>query len=316
MKKYMVILLLIMWSTVIFGQDCPEKRDAEMIRKMWQDIDAIFPREFPVTGLQRDGSTIIVTLKNVEDEEFERLCKTSINMEELKKRFPGVNYKIILSCSDTGGQKRVMTYVQLVEQYKSYPFKIENSDTRTIRERRAEIEQKLNKIQNTRKHYNDLIAALDKEIKFNQIEVIDNAIGLVKKNIPVDDDLMAVFDIASAEAMKEWREKEGVEASNIENITADVVDATVEIFEKGLDIMNATGYKPENISILKGKIPANRIGIYYSIFKSSPELGKGLAHGAASLTIYFQKREYKKMIEEIDRREKELKDQYQVLNNI
>jgi hypothetical protein len=321
MKKYIIMLLLVVISTAIYAQEeCPENEKSEKTLKMWQNIDAIFPAEFPITGLQNDGSTIIITLENVSDEEFERLCKTSINTDELRHRFPGAIYKIMLACSDAEGQKRVMTYIHLIEKQTieepKFMLKAENSDSRTLRIKLAEIEKELNKISNTSKYLTDVIAAHDTEIKFHRIEVVDNVLGLVKKNVPMDEDLQAVFDIISSEAMKEWREKEGVEASNIENITADVVNTTVETIEKGLDIMNATGYTPIKINVLKGKIPANRIGMYYNIFKSTPELGKLLAHGTASLTIYFEKRENKKRLEELNKRAKKLKEEKQRLNNL
>lgn len=307
MKKYLMLVLLVAVATGTFAQgDCPEGVKAEKTLKMWEDIDALFPRAFPVKDLRQDGWILFVTLEDVSDKEFEKWCGTPLNTEELERRFPDANYRIMLSCNEVSGKKKVRAYMEIIGRKPASGLKAGNNDMRMVRQSRSEIEQKLRKMQNTRQYYKDLLATLDKEIKFNQVEVVDNLLGLVKKNVPVDDNVKEIFNAAAAEAMNEWREKEGVSPSGIENKMADAVDGAVDLFEKGTDILKKAGYSPDKIDVLKGKIPPHRLGIYYAVFRSLPELGKGLGHGAASLTIYFQKREYEKMIEEINRKEQEL----------
>lgn len=231
--------------------------------------------------------TLYTALRPMSNQEFNEFCSREIpNLED----FPAnVEDHIIASCRQEQGVVSASFCVF------SNPKMIIVGKEEVGEQTRLSKEKALTKIRNTKKMYQDMIAALNKEIAANNIEIVDNAANLALKHVDLKEVeiLRPQIQMLKDKGVEALKEKNGLAGrESTENKFADVVDEGIAFAEE-----------------LASSIPGgDKVTCHYlwRIFKSTPELGKMLGNGGATINITFQRDEYVKKLQELDKREKEL----------
>lgn len=230
--------------------------------------------------------TLYTALSPMSNQEFSEFC--SREMPNLENFPANAEDHIIASCRQEQGVVRASFCVL------SNPKMIIGKEE-VGEQTRLSKEKALTKIRNTKKMYQDMIAALDKEIAANNIEIVDNAANLALKHIDLKEAevFRSKIEELKDKGVEALKGKYGLEGREFtENKVADVVDESIVYGEKLVSFIPG-GDKVTNCYL-------------WRIFKSTPELGKMLGNGGASIDIMFQRNEYKKKLEELDKREQEL----------
>lgn len=218
------------------------------------------------------------------DKGFESFCKNWLSKSSNVKQLSGT--QVFASCTQKGNT--VEGRFCIIEN--ASPFlKEENEVEKTQKEMQETKEKKLRKVQNTIQYYQNLIDALEKELKRNGVEIVDASTDLAVKHVEQGGEIL--------EEIKEAYIKEA--AANgytlIENKLANTINEGIDVVEKVLS------HVPKGDKVTKHYL--------WTLFKSTPEVGKMVGNGAASITIYFRINEAKKHLEEARAREKELQQQ-------
>lgn len=233
--------------------------------------------------------TLYTALRPMSNQEFNEFCSREIpNLED----FPAnVEDHIIVSCRQEQGVVSASFCVLSNPQIIIGVIGKEEVGEHT----RLSKERALTKIRNTKRMYQDMIAALNKEIATNNIEIVDNAANLALKHVDLKEVeiLRPQIQMLKDKGVEALKEKYGLEGrESAENKIADAVDEGIAFAEE-----------------LASSIPGgDKVTCHYlwRIFKSTPELGKMLGNGGATINIMFQRDEYVKKLQELDKRENEL----------
>lgn len=226
--------------------------------------------------------TLHTELPAMSDKQFKEFCTTELS--KIKELSTNVDDHIITMCRQEGNIVSAGFCV------------FSNPNAKPLTAGQLSKERQLIKIQNTKKMYQDLIEALNKELAANTIEIVDNAGNLALKHIDLKEleALRPVIQNHKDQAIEKLKEKHGLEEwTPTENVTAEVVDNGIDLAE------NVASIVPEG-----KKITCHYL---WRIFKSLPEVGKMLGNGGANINIMFQRDEYMKKYQELEQQEQELK---------
>jgi len=228
------------------------------------------------------NSMLIEEVRPMSNEEFAMFCNEyHQKIEQLRNdaNNSNINSRLVYSCTRDGNTAKFQIYFeQTINPPRSaVEMEIENDNLR------------LTQIQNQIALYRELQKALQHQINYNMVEVADNAGDLLLKHVSLPEGTDKIKEIV----MEETRIYYGVDNEKpIKNELADDVNKTVEVVEK------IAKYVPGG-----DKLTSNYLWL---LFKSTPEAGKGLGHLAASVNIYFRKKEYKTLIKELEEQAKDL----------
>ena len=286
-----ILISTLLIGNVAFGQSSKEKEKA----RLQAEIDRLNAEIAKYSNTADENGndtacyseTTVTNLGEKSEAEFESYCTTWLSQARTMPRTPDT--KVIASCSKTGN--RVEAKICIIEPKSSFLRAESDIDQMERWERnvKAAKEKELKKVQGTIQYYRNLIDALDKELKRNGVEVVAASADLVVKHVENGGEILDEIK----DAYVEEAQKRGY--SLIENETANALNERIEFVESVL-------------SHVKG---GDKVTNHYlwRIFKSTPELGKMIGNGAASINIYFQRNEAKKHLEEVLAREKELQQQ-------
>jgi len=295
MKKNVLFILCLVPIYAIGQSDCPEvvniRKEVSLKKDQLKTLQAellwnqqTFPEKLIEKKVLRNynesTNTFSMEIENVSQEKFMELCNSGKpDMAKLSEKYPDAMMYTMYSCKRENNQTIINAYVEIIRNP-------------ALDEKNATKQRQLEKIRNTRKMYMDIIDALDNEIDFNKVEVVDNASELLMKHIPVDNKVVEnIMGFTKEEAMNALRGGK-ILPSTIENPVADNVNKFVNITEKVIDFIPG-GSKITNHYL-------------WRLFKSTPEAGKGLGHTAAIVNIYFRQKEYRKLIDELNKEEQKV----------
>ena len=285
-----LFLNLSLWSQTAQTEcDVIDTATQQRLQKIFENVskNVFYGKNFFVVEIADVSPNTFALLCNVYKEDFYKWIEQNKTTAE--------NY-IMYSCTFENNHivKIQMYFEELTPQ----------KETTTIKQRLdktiEELEWELKKTRNNIAMYNDLNGTLSKEISYNLVETANQAGDLLLKHIDLPNGFDKIAELAKNEGMEYLREKtETQNTKPIENKTADVVNYVVDKVDKIAGIIPAGS-----------KITGHPL---YLLFKSTPEVGKGLGHIAASVNIYFRKNEYKKQVEVYKTKEQQ---QMQELNRL
>lgn len=224
---------------------------------------------------------------------FEKTCVDFISQRDASISAES-DVRIIKSCRQEGNKLIASFYTETpINKLTEW-----NSDLQAyadVQRDRQEKEKEWRKIKNTQQMYRDMIAALEKELAANGIDVVDKGLGLVVKNVEYDgpggEELKKVLEYAKDNAIQEAKKKYGVaNRKPIENKTAEFFEGVISICEDGLSFVPG-GDKVTNHYL-------------WRLFSNSPDLGRMLGNGAACIKIYARIDELRKELETLNERER------------
>ena len=225
---------------------------------------------------------------------FKKYCqeydKAIVELDRLNaKKYPNTvpSNHLIYSTDRQINKTEINMYYESVS--KPIQFKpLIRGDAVDAKRKISEYEAQLEKIRNTKKLYQDLANTLQHEMKYNLVEMADNAGDLLLKHVSVPEG-----DVLKAKAMEELRKNAGVENEKpIKNELANIVNSIIDGSEKIIELV------PEGDKLTNHYL--------WKLFKSTPEAGKGLGHFAASVNIYFRKNEHENKIKDLSSVEQQL----------
>lgn len=227
--------------------------------------------------------TLYTELPPMNDSQFLDFC--SKELSKLKDIPASIDDRVISSCQQEEGIVKASFCV------------FSNPRAKPIDDEQVQLskEKKLDKIRNTKKMYQNLIEALNKEVAANNIEIIDNAGNLAMKhlNLKEVEAFRPIIEDGKDKGVEKLKKKYGLQGRDpIKNEIAEVIDEGIAFAE-------------EVASVIPG---GDKLTCHYlwRIFKSVPEAGKMLGNGAATINIMFQRREYEKKLKELEQQEQEL----------
>lgn len=226
--------------------------------------------------------TLHTELPAMSDQQFKEFC--IIEESKLKELPNNIDDHIITMCRWEGNTVSAGFCV------------FSNPNAKPLIDEQLSKEKQLTRIRNTKKMYQDMIEALNKEIAANTIEVVDNAGNLAIKHVNQTElkPLGSILKKYKEKAIEKLKEEYGLEEwTPTENVTAEIVDNGIELAESVASIV------PEG-----EKITCHYL---WRIFMSLPEAGKMIGNGGAVINIFFQRDEYIKKLQELEQREQELK---------
>lgn len=287
MKRITLFIIVCLSSHFCFAQHEAEKA---RLRQQIAETEAEIAR-LQQQNSQKEGPKVYCyekvvynEVKPMSNEEFESFCKKEI--PQVTSIPIAGNYEIFSSC------RRTPQGVQANFCIATTPNVVNNTPIAD----NAAKEKELLKIRNTKKMYMNLIEALNKELESNGIEIVDQSANLAMKHIDIDGPTGEIIANNIGEWKKEeldkLRKKYNINASNIENENAQLIDDLANMGEKLLAIIPG-GDKITNHYL-------------WRIFKSTPELGKMIGHAGAMINIYFQIDEFQKKLSQLEEEEKRL----------
>jgi hypothetical protein len=325
MKK--VLFLLVFLPAISFAQsECPEYiskfievNNAENETKLFQNADKIFPEDIfnRISDIRLVGRsrTIIIELYEVSDEEFEQLCNRQLNLKALRGVVPNVDFQIMLSCQRKDGKNNIRAFMQKIENPALYQKVIDKERQKTIADvvmRKFRIQKKKELVERLKRYEESLeerISLLDREILSNELTVVHNFEKLVHKHIYPEDLTKLINNPAiqkTISGVDSWvtekiAEEIGAEILDFGSPLADRIDILVDAIEGANWIAANKGVLPKT-----GVRMASKVAVFWDLFKSLPEAGKMAGHGVAALTIYFDRRELQKELDDYKRQIKTL----------
>lgn len=324
----LMLLLLLTSPTSMFGQntenDALKKRLAEIEaenkrleellkkkkaqeeeKKQKQGETLLSPRQMEQINNAINNSvnfvsyTEVINVGSMNDAEFYmNVCRQ--RMGNAKTASPsGANVRVITSCRHEGGKVVANYYMETTENF------LNQLSTPESQEKKA-LEAELQKVKNTKQMYKEMIAALEKEVAANSIDVVDNGLGVVVKNVdllPVEsEELQEVLEYARQATVQELKEQYGIaDRKPIENKTADRVQKVITVLGDVISIVPG-GDKVTNHAL-------------WRVFSSSPELGKMLGSGGAAIKIYMRIEELKQEYRALTDRELSIMTSIRSLEN-
>lgn len=285
-KKKIVIICTNIFLFCAGSFDCMAQNEKERLLKQIAETEAEIARLQQKDSKKSEQTycfekVVYNEVQPMSTEEFEAFCKKEIPKVH-NKPIEG-NYAIYSSCKQT--PKGVQANFCIT----TTPNVVNDTPT----DGSAEKEKALLKIQNTKKMYEDLIESLNKELKNNGIEIVDQSINLGVKHLEIDgptgdlvkDNMTGLKD----NMVVQLREKYGLDEYKIKNENAQLID----------DLANQA---ESLLSIIPG---GSKITNHYlwRIFKSTPELGKMIGHAGAMINIFFQIDEFQKKLEQLEKEE-------------
>lgn len=229
--------------------------------------------------------TLYTELPSMSDEQFNNFCTEELSM--LKDLPTNVDDHVISSCRQEGNILNASFCV------------FSNPNAKPVYDEQKQLseekERVLTKIGNTKKMYQDMIDALNKEVAANTIEIVDIGGNLALKHLDMKEleIFRPIIEDGKDKGVGKLKEKYGLgNWASTKNEVADVLD-------KGI------AFTEELASVIPG---GDKLTYHYlwRIFKSIPEAGKMIGNGSAAITIVFQRREYEQKLKELEKREQEL----------
>lgn len=228
------------------------------------------------------GKIVYTELQPMSNEQFEQFC-----VQELTKieDFPrDIEDRVISSCRNEGNMVSAQFCI----------FHNPKAEKKSLQENKSR-EEKLEKVRNTIKMYQDIVAAIDKELASNEIGMVDDGGNLLVKHLNLKElePIRPLVQKAKDSAVGKLKEFFGVEhIAPIQNENAETVDNFINVTE-------------EITSVIPG---ADKLTCHYlwRIFKSVPDVGKILGSGAAAVNIYFQRKEAIATLHRYEQLEQEL----------
>ena len=280
-------------SSIVFNLSavCQDVKEQQLLREI-SDLDAEIERLRAALESTETmdtlcyNKTLYTELQPMSDEQFEQFC-----VQELAKldSLPvNVEDHVISSCRKTRNEVTANFCV----------FRNPKAEVAVNTQPNLSKEEELKKIQNTIKMYQDIVAALNKDLAANGIGSVDDAGNLVMKHLNLKELewMRPIIQKGKDWIVEKLRDYAGVsDVPPIENKNAEAVD----------EIINTT----ENIaSVVPG---ADKLTLHYlwRIFKSVPDAGKIIGTMGASVNIYFQRKEAIQNLHKYEERKKELEAQ-------
>lgn len=230
--------------------------------------------------------TDVINVGPMSNEEFLRVCQQRMRRVGMENQ-SGANVRVVTSCRREGEKVVVSYYMETTENL------LNQLSTPRSQEKKA-LEAELQKVKNTKQMYKEMIAALEKELAANNIDVVDNGLGVVVKNAdlgPVEsEELQEALEYARQATVQELKKVYGVaDRKPIENKAA-------EIAQEGITLLG------EVITLVPGGDKVTNHALW-RVLSSSPELGKMLGSGAANIKIYMRIDELKQEYQSLTKRE-------------
>lgn len=228
------------------------------------------------------GKTIYTELQPMSNEQFEQFC-----VQELAKieEFPrDIEDRVISSCRNEGNLVSAQFCI----------FHNPKAEEKSQEENKSR-EERLEKVRNTIKMYQDIVAAIDNELAANGIGIVDDGGNLLVKHLNLKElePIRPLVQKAKDCVVGKLKEFFGVEhMASIQNENAETVDNFINVTE-------------EITSVIPG---ADKLTCHYlwRIFKSVPDVGKMLGSGGATVNIYFQRKEAISNLHKYEQIEQEL----------
>ncbi|MBO4841413.1 MAG: hypothetical protein J5524_10000 [Bacteroidaceae bacterium] len=229
------------------------------------------------------GKTLYTNLPPMNNGQFLDYCTKEISKLKQQSGFPSnIDDHVITSCYQEKGMINAHFCV----------LSIPNTKPSIDEQMRMSKEKQLTKIRNTKKMYQDMIAALNNEVSANKIEIAESASDLALKHLDMKEfeSYRPIIEEGKDQTIDALKEKYGLGGhTSSKNEVADALNEGIAFAE-------------DVASVIPG---GDKVTCHYlwRIFKSTPELGKMIGNGAATITITFQRREYENKLKELERQE-------------
>ncbi len=209
--------------------------------------------------------------KPLSQADFVDFCNQNVpsQAEVAKLLKKGYDCRIVTQCTVENGVAVNRVFVGCLQ---SSPSLVQVGDKAT------DTQQMLERKRNTLEMWEDVLAALDGELRYNTVDIVDQMQQVFRKQVDIPPMAEPFVDKAFEKAQERLRRCMNVTDAPIENEIADITDELIGAIEQipGLD-----------------KVSKHYL---YQIFKNSPQIGKTLGDAGALVNIYFQKRDVEQQI--------------------